>query len=138
MEHTMNNAFRISTVCIVVLLVLAALGAFRRAQAAPPPELDKQSSAALSALYASSPAAKALGANAKAVLLFPTVRKAALVIGAEGGDGAMFEADKVVGHYSLRGLQAGLEAGAEKLSYALFFMSDKALASLQAAQAVVT
>jgi len=127
----MNNAIRVSTVSLVVMLVLAALGAFHHAQAASTPELDKQSSDALSALYASSPAAKALGASAKGVLVFPTVRKAAVVIGAEGGSGAMFQAGKVAGHYSLGGLQAGLEAGAEKFSYVLFFMSDKALARLR-------
>src|SRR5437016_1563297 len=43
----------------------------------------------------------------------------------------MFRDGKIAGHYSLGGLQVGLEAGAESYSYALFFMSDKALETLQ-------
>ncbi len=121
---------------IVLALVLAttALTGLRPAYAAPAPVVDHQAQAALDALYASSPAAKALGARAKAVLVFPDIRKAAFIIGAQGGDGVMFRNGKIAGHYSAGGVLAGLEAGAQSFAYAMFFMSDSALRNLHAAK----
>ena len=120
----MKNALHIPVVLFAFLISLAA-------HAQSTPQLDRQATAALNDLYASSPAAKALGARAKGVLVFPDVRKAAFIVGAQSGEGTMFQAGKVVGHYSIGDAAAGLEAGAESYSYALFFMSDAALAGLR-------
>ena len=90
-------------------------------------ELDREAAAALNALYASSSAARVLGATAKGVLVFPDVRISSFVAGAPAGDGVMFSGGKIAGHYSIGDLQADLEAGAQSYSYALFFMSDGAL-----------
>lgn len=126
MENTIarNSAF------FIVLLVTAALGIARIAHAGK--NLDEEASAALNALYAKTPGAKALGEKAKAVIVFPTVYKAAFVLGGQGGDGAMFQGGRIVGHYNIAGVVAGLEAGAQAYSYALFFMSDAALERLSA------
>jgi lipid-binding SYLF domain-containing protein len=99
--------------------------------AASSDELDQDATAALKALYASSPAARALGARAKGVLVLPDVRQSSLVVGGEAGDGVMFRDGKVDGHYSIGDPQARLEAGAASYSYALFFMSDAALDGLR-------
>src|SRR5467141_2834801 len=90
--------------------------------AASPDELDQSAAAALNALYANSPAASVLGANAKGVLVFPDVRKSSLVVGEQAGDGVMFRDGQVAGHYSIGDPQARLEAGAESYSYVVFFM----------------
>ena len=115
---------RIPAFLFILMLSLAC-------HAASSDELDQSARAALNALYASSPAATALGARAKGVLVFPDVRQSSLVVGGEAGDGVMFRDGAVAGYYSLGDLQARLEAGAASYSYALFFMSDAALDNLR-------
>ena len=123
----MKRSLPIRAFVLGLVLVMTSLGA----QAASS-QLDTDARAALNALYESSPAAKALGAQAKAILVFPDVKKAALILGGQGGDGVMFQNGRVAGHYSLGGLQIGFEAGAQAFAYAMFFMSDRALADLRA------
>jgi len=112
---------------LFVFILLASLGIARVAAAEP---LDQDARAALNALYKSSPGAKALGDKAKAVLVFPDIKKAAVLVGGQTGQGTMFANGKVVGHYRADGVLAGLELGAQSFSYVMFFMSDKALQSL--------
>lgn len=128
----MKRYFRSSIFLLV--LVVSALTRLPAAYAASTRPLDEQAKAALASLYQSSPAAKALGEGAKAVLVFPDIHKAAFVIGAQYGDGVLFRDGKVSGHYRVRGVLAGLEAGAESHAYALFFMSEAALAKLGSAK----
>lgn len=108
------------------ILLILCVPLIARAQATDA-ELDRDATAALNALYASSPAARVLAATAKGVLVFPDVRTSSLVEGAQAGDGVMFTDGKVTGYYSIGGLEAEMEAGAQSYSYALFFMSDVAL-----------
>ena len=115
-----------------LIFVLVAGLAIARVAAAQ--SLDKDASAALNALYKSTPAAKALGAKAKAILVFPDIKKAAVLIGGQTGQGAMFVDGKVVGHYRADGVLAGLELGAQSFAYVMFFMSDKALQNLHASK----
>jgi lipid-binding SYLF domain-containing protein len=118
-----------------VLLLLATIGlAGLRPAYAASAQLDKDAQTALDALYAGSPAAKALGDKAQAILVFPSIHKAAVLVGAQSGDGAMFKDGSVVGHYRVDGLLAGLEAGAQSFGYAMFFMSDAALKTMVTAK----
>lgn len=110
----------------VLFLLLAAFGAAHAAGK----DIDHKAIAALNALYASTPAAKALGERAKAVIVFPEIYKAALLVGGQGGNGALFQGGNIVGHYNIAGLAVGLEGGAQTYSYALFLMSDEAVERL--------
>ncbi len=76
------------------------------------------------------PAAQALAKDAKAVLVFPKVTKAGLVIGGQYGEGALIQGGKVVSYYSTTGASHGLQAGAQTFGYAMFFMNDNAIAQL--------
>ena len=89
--------------------------------------LDQDARAALQALYAKTPAARALGAKATGILVFPRIIKAGLIVGGQGGDGVMLKNGKTAGYYSRGGLSVGYQAGAQEYGYALFFMSDAAL-----------
>ncbi len=109
------------------LFLLASLGI---AGAAAAQSLDKSAATALDALYKTSPAAKALGEKAKGILVFPDIKKAAVLVGGQTGKGVMFADGKAVAHYRADGVLVGLEAGAQSFAYALFFLSDKALQSL--------
>ena len=127
MESVMYPALRIRS---FLFLLLAAV-AFGASHAAPAKGIDEEATAALNALYAQAPGAKALGEKAKAVLVFPSVFKAALLVGGQGGKGAMFQDGRIVGHYNIGGIAVGLEGGAQTYSYALFFMSDEAVERLK-------
>jgi len=124
--------YRVSTIHRFFFLLLAAV-AVGATQAAPK-GIDEQATAALNKLYVEAPATKALGEKAKAVIVFPSVYKAALIVGGQGGNGAMFQDGRIVGHYNIGGVVAGLEAGAQTYSYALFFMSAAALERLNTAK----
>ncbi len=97
------------------------------------PEIARDANASLQQLYASVPAAKALGANANAILVFPKVTKAGLGVGGQYGEGALLQKGKAIGYYSTAGASVGLQAGAQQFAYALFFMNPNALAQLDKA-----
>ena len=114
----------------IALLVVGTPAAI----AADKAELSKDSQTALAALYAKVPAAKALGAKAQAILVFPKVTKAGLGIGGQHGDGALLQGGKAVGYYSTSGASFGLQAGGQTYGYAMFFMNAKALEQLNVAK----
>jgi lipid-binding SYLF domain-containing protein len=116
-----------TTLTGAVAIVLLVAGARPAAPADKAAELSKNAQAALTALYAKVPAAKALGAKAQAVLVFPKVTKAGLGIGGQHGDGALLRGGKAVAYYSTSGASFGLQAGGQTYGYAMFFMNAKAL-----------
>ena len=95
-------------------------------------EISKNANAALQSLYAQVSGAKALGAQAHAILVFPKVVKAGLGIGGQSGEGALLKGGKTIGYYRTSGASVGLQAGAQTYGYALFFMNAKALEQLDA------
>ncbi len=113
------------------LLVLAVaampLVSPRPATAASAAELNRESAAALQALYAKTPSAKELGAKAKGILVFPSIIKAGFIVGGQYGEGVLREGGRVAGYYNTVAASYGLQAGAQTFGYALFFMSDSAL-----------
>jgi lipid-binding SYLF domain-containing protein len=97
------------------------------AQAATKADLNRESEAALNALYASNPAAKAIGAKAKAILIFPSIVKAGLVFGGAYGEGELLSHGTVEHYYNSFSGSWGLQAGAQSYGYAVFLMTDKAV-----------
>jgi len=93
--------------------------------------LDQDAEAALNALYDKSPGAKALGEKALGILVFPSITKAGFIVGAQGGDGALFEKGKITAHYNSGALSVGLQAGVQSYGYALFFITAEDLAYLK-------
>ena len=113
-----------------LMLVLVTLPV----QAASSAELNRDATAALNALYKKYPAAQQLAGKTKAILVFPSVIKAGLMIGGETGDGVMMVKGKPVTYYNTSGVSYGMQAGAQKYGYALFIMTDSALKSLETAE----
>jgi lipid-binding SYLF domain-containing protein len=95
-----------------------------------PSKLASDSRATLNRLYAKVPGAKAIGSKAVAVLVFPKVTKAGLMIGGQYGEGTLFKDGKAVAYYNTTGASYGLQAGAQTYGYTMFFMNEKALAQL--------
>ena len=96
-------------------------------RAASAAELDQSAKAALRGLYASNPAAQAVGKKAKAILVFPSIVKGGFLVGAQHGDGALLVNGKTVGYYNTVAASYGFQAGVQKFSYAMFFMKDASL-----------
>ncbi len=116
----------IATFAFAAFTLLAPQTAFAESAA----ELNREARAALKTLVAKTPAAKALETKAKGILVFPSVVKAGFVVGGQFGEGVLYKGGKVAGYYNTAGGSYGLQAGAQKFGYAMFFMSDSALAYL--------
>jgi lipid-binding SYLF domain-containing protein len=117
----------------VILSVSLALGAHATVEADSAAEISSEAQAALKSLYGKVDGAKALGAQAHAILVFPKVVKAGFGIGGQSGEGALFKDGKTVGYYRTTGASFGLQAGAQTYGYAMFFMNPEALKQLDRA-----
>ena len=128
-----ENAMNLSSFTIVAAFVAATLIPVQAAIAATADELRRDGQAALNSLYAKNPGAKAVGKNAVAVLVFPGILKAGLGVGGQYGEGVLFKGGKAVGYYNTAGASVGLQAGGQKYGYALFFLSNETLKTLDQA-----
>jgi lipid-binding SYLF domain-containing protein len=113
----------------LLVLVMAAMPLMRPhpVTAASAAEINQEAAAALRALYAGTPAAKELGAKAKGILVFPSIVKAGFIVGGQYGEGALLKGGKTVAYYNTVAASYGLQVGAQKFGYALFFMSESAM-----------
>ena len=117
------------TVVGVLLLVITLIAvATAPGPAVANDELDAK--AALDSLYRSAPAAKELRKTAKGILVFPRIVKAGFMVGAQYGHGTLFKNGKAAGTYNLAAGSYGFQAGVQGFAYAMFFMTDDALAYL--------
>lgn len=128
------NKLAILAFAVTVLVVTTATSSRPTAAAASAAEIDRDATAALNDLYKRYPAAKMLSKDAKAILVFPKILKAGLMIGGETGDGALRVKGRTVGYYNTSGVSYGLQIGAQTYGYALFLMTDSAVKSLDKAE----
>ena len=117
---------------VIAAFAITALVGFAPAPAAAQghPQLEANARAALGAVEAQVPLAKILKNYAVAILVFPDITKAGFLIGGEYGNGVMFQGGRVTGYYNTAGVSYGLQAGAETFGYAMYFMNQAALQSL--------
>ncbi len=100
------------------------------ALAASATELEMDAARTLGTLYRHNPVAEAIGRQAKAILVFPKIVKAGLIVGGSYGEGVMLQGGQVVGYYSSASASWGWQAGAQSYAYVLFLMNDNALRHL--------
>jgi len=118
--------------CLGTLVGTALALAAVPSMAAGAAEIAGDAQAGLKQLYAAVPGAKAVGAKAVAILVFPKVTKAGLGIGGQYGDGALLVNGKATAYYNTAGASYGMQAGAQTFGYAMFFMNQGALKQLDA------
>jgi|ERR1051326_990757 lipid-binding SYLF domain-containing protein len=106
---------------------LVIIFALFSAHSAVADELVSKSRNALQQLVAQNSAAATCKSKAFAVLVFPEVMKAGFVIGAQSGEGILFERGRPNGRYRTVAASYGLQAGVQKYGYALFLMNQKAV-----------
>jgi lipid-binding SYLF domain-containing protein len=124
----MKSLRAILTWAVAVAISWAA--AMPGASAADRSQLDRDARSALNKLVAGNAGAKAVGAKAVAVLVFPSITKAGLVIGGQTGDGVLMMGGKTIAYYNTSGASYGLQAGAQTYGYAMFFMNESTLKQL--------
>jgi len=129
MKTSLRSLAVIGALTAAVMLVLP-----RPVAAATAEELTRDSQAALNQLYAKNAGAKAIGKSAVAILVFPGIIKAGLGVGGQYGEGVLFKGGKATGYYNTAGASMGLNIGAQKYGYALFFLSDETLKYLDQSQ----
>ena len=115
---------------LFLIALITGLAASFAAVAADRAALERDARQAYRKLTATVPAAKSLARDAVAVIVFPKITKAGLVVGGQYGEGVLFRGDAVVGHYNTAGASFGMQAGAQQYGYAMFFMNEKSLAAL--------
>jgi lipid-binding SYLF domain-containing protein len=112
---------------LVLGLGAAAALVGSEAHAASAAQIDANASAALAQLYSESRKARELSRRARAILIFPSLIKAGFIVGGQGGEGALRIHGRTVGYYSLAAASFGFQAGAQKTSVAMFFITQSAL-----------
>ena len=122
----MRTMIRLSGVAIMITLFAATLF-ICPAMAGDTAKLDHAVANALKQLYAKYPLALELSKVAKGVMVFPSVTKAGLVVGGQYGEGALLVGGKTVGYYNTLAGSYGLQAGAQKFGYVMFFMDSASL-----------
>jgi len=110
-------------ICLVVILP--------QSRAETSSELRHSAEKALSKLCRSNSGARTLRDQAVAILVFPNVYKAGFMVGAQTGNGVLFQQGHASGYYNTTAASYGFQAGIQKFSYALFFMDEHSLQYLK-------
>lgn len=79
------------------------------------------------------PNAAPLFASARAILIFPRIIAGGFILGGQYGEGQLLRGATAGEFYRIIGASFGLQAGAQASGLAMFFMTDAALAALNAA-----
>ncbi|MFL9935587.1 YSC84-related protein [Paraburkholderia sp. RL18-103-BIB-C] len=125
--------FKFLRLAITIPIVLAAvacsnMGSSSSTGSSGRPDLEQQARDAYKTLIATTPKAADLRSRATAVLVFPSIIKAGLLVGGQEGNGVLFDPNgKVLGYYNLTAVSYGLQAGAQDFSQVMFLMTPAAL-----------
>ena len=114
-------------VAACALFLAATMGPAHSAIAASATELTADGNSALERLYASSEKARRYSRDARAILVFPRIVKAGLVVGGQSGEGVLFVDGQPAGYFRISAASFGLQAGGQTFGYALFLMNDTAV-----------
>jgi len=126
----MIKRFNLSTALAFMLMTALLQNFARPAFAADAADIDADVYAALQALYQQVPGTQSMAEQAKGVLVFPNIVKAGFIVGAQYGQGAMVQNGTITGYYSIKAGSYGLQAGVQGFGYAMFLMTDAAVAHL--------
>jgi lipid-binding SYLF domain-containing protein len=101
------------------------------AQAAGRTVIDKRVRMALDQMFAQLPGTRDLAAQARGMLVMPSVVKGGFILGGAYGEGALLpsggQGATASAYYSMASASVGLQLGVQSSSHVLFFMTDEAL-----------
>jgi lipid-binding SYLF domain-containing protein len=121
-----NIRSKVVTAALAAAAIVGA-GLFDSASAATPQEINHDSDRALEQLYQINPTAEVIAHKARAILIFPKIIKAGLVVGGAFGEGELKQGHKIDGYYNSVTGSWGLQAGAQSYGYAVFLMTPRAV-----------
>jgi lipid-binding SYLF domain-containing protein len=98
------------------------------------PEIDSRVDRALREMRARVVGATELEAQARGMLMMPNIIKAGLILGGAYGEGALRVNGLTEAYYAFAAGTFGFQLGVQRIRYALFFMTDKALDDFRAAE----
>jgi lipid-binding SYLF domain-containing protein len=127
----MIESIRMLVAALAIVAAAVPAASPRPAVAATAAEIDRGVDATLRALYEKIPSARTLGEKAQGVLVFPNIVKAGFIVGGQYGEGALRRDGRTAGYYNTLAASYGLQAGAQSFGYALFLMTDEALAHIE-------
>lgn len=127
------RAFRL--LCIgVICLAATTLVTLKDSHAESSAEIDAKVSAALEELYAKEPATRDLAAKSVAIMVFPEIIKAGVLVGGQYGEGSLLVDGETQGYYSIASASYGLQFGGQRYGYAMFILTDAGLQHLKDTQ----
>jgi lipid-binding SYLF domain-containing protein len=97
-------------------------------------EIDASVDVALERFHNQVAGAKEFAKNAKGLLVLPSVKKAAFIVGGEYGEGALRIDGKTAAYYNLVSGSFGLQIGAQAKDIIIAFMTDEALTAFRASE----
>ena len=131
-KETKVISYRITQIFLGIILFFILIFIPNRSSfAASASEINSKVDVALQTLYKNSPGASTLAKEAKAILVFPDIVKAGLIVGGQLGDGALRKNGKTVAYYRSVAASYGLQAGVQSFGYVLFFMDESSLQYLE-------
>lgn len=117
---------KLSIIASLILLVVFLFSGASFAKTAAE-ELDAKVDATMEQFHKNVEDAKEVVARAKGLLVLPSVKKGAFIVGGEYGKGALRVDGKTVAYYSMMSGSVGLQIGGQAKDVIIAFMSDDAL-----------
>jgi len=130
----MKIMIRTISTLLVTLVTTVILATPHTAMAIDTAKIERESKAALQKLYETTPVAKTLGDKAKAIMVFPSILKGGLIVGAQAGNGVLLVNGKTEGYYNISAASYGLQAGVQEFGYVMFLMTDAARSYLDSSE----
>ena len=112
---------------ILVTTFVFAIGLAAPVYADEAKELDAKADAVLERFYKQVKDGKEVAEKAEGLLILPSVKKGALIVGGEYGKGALRIGGKTVDYYSMMSGSIGLQIGGQAKDLIIAFMSSDAL-----------
>ncbi len=133
-NRRINAGLMSGVVAVGLALSGQAMAAFTAQEAA---KLDADANATLATFQAQTKGADTVLANAKGVLVCPSITKGGFLVGYEGGECVLTKGTEKPLYYGTSALKAGFIAGLEKHSMILVLNTDEALAKFTSGTARV-
>jgi lipid-binding SYLF domain-containing protein len=116
----------------VIALLVSGFGVVENAVGAAAEEIDASANVAMKRFYKQVEGAEEFVSSAKGLLIMPSVKKAAFIIGGEYGEGALRIGGKTVGYYNIVSGSIGFQIGAEAKDIIIAFMTQEVLDGFRA------
>ncbi|MGF6963772.1 lipid-binding SYLF domain-containing protein [Paraburkholderia sp. WC7.3g] len=125
--HTLALSTMAASLALAGCTTTGGGGESAATDAAKRQQIDAAVNGAMSKLFDTVQGSHELLSKAQGVLVFPSVKKAAFIVGGEYGEGALHVGGATVGYFSTAAASFGLQAGAQSTAVFFLFMTQDSL-----------